>query len=124
MLISLFIEFLLNLRFHFVQFFFFFQAEDGIRDYKVTGVQTWLFRSFCRSASMVNCTRVPSRGGSSRSGLPISRPRLLTMTSRSEERRVGKEGRSRWAQYHLRKKGERETTVARVATGVHNFIST
>src|SRR5688500_16313004 len=22
-----------------------FQAEDGIRDYKVTGVQTWLFRS-------------------------------------------------------------------------------
>src|SRR3989454_1238522 len=29
--------------------FFFFQAEDGIRDYKVTGVQTWLFRS-CRAA--------------------------------------------------------------------------
>src|SRR6266850_2289432 len=26
-------------------FFFFFQAEDGIRDYKVTGVQTVLFRS-------------------------------------------------------------------------------
>src|SRR3989454_3557968 len=25
--------------------FFFFQAEDGIRDYKVTGVQTLLFRS-------------------------------------------------------------------------------
>src|SRR5260370_26730153 len=27
-------------------FFFFFQAEDGIRDSSVTGVQTWLFRSF------------------------------------------------------------------------------
>src|SRR5256885_8671252 len=26
--------------YHFVLFFFFFQAEDGIRDYKVTGVQT------------------------------------------------------------------------------------
>src|SRR5205807_4957182 len=26
-------------------FFFFFQAEDGIRDYKVTGVQTCAFRS-------------------------------------------------------------------------------
>src|ERR1022692_5202724 len=26
---------------HFDYFFFFFQAEDGIRDYKVTGVQTW-----------------------------------------------------------------------------------
>src|SRR5207302_3979957 len=24
---------------------FFFQAEDGIRDFHVTGVQTWLFRS-------------------------------------------------------------------------------
>ena len=24
---------------------FFFQAEDGIRDSRVTGVQTWLFRS-------------------------------------------------------------------------------
>src|SRR6516162_7273741 len=24
----------------YIQFFFFFQAEDGIRDYKVTGVQT------------------------------------------------------------------------------------
>src|SRR5688500_16043757 len=29
-------------------FFFFYQAEDGIRDYKVTGVQTWLFRSYAR----------------------------------------------------------------------------
>src|SRR2546426_4894603 len=28
-----------------ISFFFFFQAEDGIRDYKVTGVQTVLFRS-------------------------------------------------------------------------------
>src|SRR6266446_8074156 len=26
--------------------FFFFQAEDGIRDYKVTGVQRVLFRSY------------------------------------------------------------------------------
>src|SRR2546426_10720899 len=26
--------------FYFIFFFFFFQAEDGIRDYKVTGVQT------------------------------------------------------------------------------------
>src|SRR5690606_40841893 len=27
------------------RFFFFFQAEDGIRDFHVTGVQTLLFRS-------------------------------------------------------------------------------
>src|SRR5215467_14819641 len=29
----------------FFVFFFFFQAEDGIRDYKVTGVRRVLFRS-------------------------------------------------------------------------------
>jgi len=30
-------------------FFFFFQAEDGIRDIGVTGGQTWLFRSWFRN---------------------------------------------------------------------------
>src|SRR5690606_9859400 len=30
---------------------FFFQAEDGIRDFHVTGVQTWLFRSPVQSGS-------------------------------------------------------------------------
>src|SRR5256885_3621756 len=30
----------LTMRRYFFLFFFFFQAEDGIRDYKVTGVQT------------------------------------------------------------------------------------
>src|SRR5256885_11455439 len=30
--------------------FFFFQAEDGIRDYKVTGVQTCALPIFARSA--------------------------------------------------------------------------
>ena len=29
-----------NLKANMFDFFFFFQAEDGIRDYKVTGVQT------------------------------------------------------------------------------------
>src|SRR5260370_9928274 len=32
-------------------FFFFFQAEDGIRDSSVTGVQTWLFRSLAAHQS-------------------------------------------------------------------------
>ena len=30
----------------------------------------------------------------------LYRPRLLTRTTRSEERRVGKECRSRWSPYH------------------------
>src|SRR5256885_12831524 len=36
---DLFISLIVRLYLRFV-FFFFFQAEDGIRDYKVTGVQT------------------------------------------------------------------------------------
>ena len=40
-----------------VYYFFFFQAEDGIRDHCVTGVQTCLFRSVGESVSDVirNC---------------------------------------------------------------------
>src|ERR1039457_5379666 len=38
--------------FSFFFFFFFFQAEDGIRDYKVTGVQTCVFRSTTVSISL------------------------------------------------------------------------
>src|SRR6516162_3140584 len=70
---------------------FFFHAEDGIRHYKVTGVQTcalpisgWVTVR-CRGRSWAGpapgCARTsPGRG--------------------SEERRVGKEGRSRWAPDH------------------------
>ena len=37
---------------HFDDPFFFFQAEDGIRDYKVTGVQTCAFRSKVRRRNL------------------------------------------------------------------------
>src|SRR5256885_7112149 len=41
MLYSIFIHFFFYIAFIYcILFFFFFQAEDGIRDYKVTGVQT------------------------------------------------------------------------------------
>src|SRR5256885_5433224 len=75
--------------------FFFFQAEDGIRDYKVTGVQTcalpisgeWLCDDLLRAQSL-------SRGAGGReAGSKLTR-------KRSEERRVGKECRSRWSPYH------------------------
>src|SRR2546430_6921965 len=97
-------------------FFFFFQAEDGIRDLTVTGVQT--------------CALPISRGGEichTTESDGEFRPReLLRMYRdagysfvcitdhnrvtrcedvnspefRSEERRVGKECRSRWSPYH------------------------
>src|SRR5476651_1355886 len=72
---------------------FFFQAEDGIRDIGVTGVQTCdLPISMMRLKRWWNC--IPSRGERSRN-------RKLGMEfERSEERRVGKECRSRWSPYH------------------------
>src|SRR5215216_7740145 len=74
--------------------FFFFQAEDGIRDDLVTGVQTCALP-------------ISNRYAAGASGLPFAVLRgyagsdLVGQTdSRSEERRVGKECRSRWSPYH------------------------
>src|SRR5215213_11347538 len=73
--------------------FFFFQAEDGIRDWSVTGVQTCALPISASSSPVGSCSattmRVSLGGCSSR---------------RSEERRVGKECRSRWSPYHYKNK--------------------
>src|SRR5439155_6583177 len=82
---------------------FFFQAEDGIRDGHVTGVQTCAL-----PISPVHLGRVRSRaaeqvGGGPRAhqGVAASRDRSRQRRAdvRSEERRVGKECRSRWSPY-------------------------
>src|SRR6266849_7979416 len=72
--------------------FFFVQAEDGIRDPLVTGVQTCAL-PICEGNSL-SCR---SRASSS--------SRRICCWPRSEERRVGKECRSRWSPYHEKKKG-------------------
>src|SRR5688572_31760065 len=95
-----------------VYVFFFFQAEDGIRDLTVTGVQTLLFRSgHCRRIPAVMTTSVPSATWRSTPSIPLSHMAWRTILAqlnpaswRSEERRVGKECRSRWATYHEKKK--------------------
>src|SRR2546430_7256801 len=76
-------------------FFFFFQAEDGIRDLTVTGVQT------CALPISVNPAPLLILSG----GEPLLRRDLgetahYASANRSEERRVGKECRSRWSPYH------------------------
>src|SRR2546422_5284787 len=93
--------------------FFFFQAEDGIRDVAVTGVQTCAlpicerrtrFRGGGHRArplgGRVGGVGTPQRGGAA----PRRVPRLFgdaeRRRPRSEERRVGKECRSRWSPYH------------------------
>src|SRR2546430_3253704 len=95
-------------------FFFFFQAEDGIRDLTVTGVQTCalpIFGSDERFAGANRATEGPAREiGVPRSPQPIRVDRCLHCANnlwviasgwrRSEERRVGKECRSRWSPYH------------------------
>src|SRR5437763_14588977 len=72
--------------------FFFFQAEDGIRDTSVTGVQTCAL-PIC----LIEAER--SLQGARQPGVAHE----LLRRERSEERRVGKECRSRWSPYHIRK---------------------
>src|SRR5256885_8310677 len=96
--------------------FFFFQAEDGIRDYKVTGVQTcalpisWMLIQTLSGSSGPSLPRAGERIEVSFAGLRDTRgaaldehalaTRYRLVTFRSEERRVGKECRSRWSPYH------------------------
>src|SRR5436305_10361596 len=92
-------------------FFFFFQAEDGIRDADVTGVQTCalpiLYHAnlFSRLSRML--VRIPvlicTAHNTYEAPTGQSVPREVSFREvayrRSEERRVGKECRSRWARY-------------------------
>src|SRR5207237_3815784 len=82
----------------FLYFFFFFQAEDGIRDSSVTGVQTCALPIFQAQRELRDLPGTADAGGG---GLLDGRDRRHGPRSdRSEERRVGKECRSRWWPYH------------------------
>src|SRR5260370_26920251 len=95
---------------------FFFQAEDGIRDSSVTGVQTCALPIWPRAwavglrrlATHALCQQ-PTHGAEIGCAREEARTRLLQpakqrvlhcVADRSEERRVGKECRSRWSPYH------------------------
>src|SRR5260221_4418084 len=91
----------------------FFQAEDGIRDHCVTGVQTCAL-PICFSAEaeyqsghalmMDNALspRLKYRQALAafRQALKLNPNHKQAKADRSEERRVGKECRSRWSPYH------------------------
>src|SRR5205823_9254311 len=105
-------------------FFFFFQAEDGIRDKLVTGVQTCALPILCSLSGKVVSRKVTvfpflsmisafaysvNRLGQFSTSFAISQTRfsgaLMTMKlSRSEERRVGKECRCRLRSEHLKER--------------------
>src|SRR3712207_7996521 len=100
---------------------FFFQAEDGIRDIGVTGVQTCALPIF-EAITYSNTGDNPTAGGTNvvrginvvvNDGSGDSNAATSTIfitpvndspngadATRSEERRVGKECRSRWSPYH------------------------
>src|SRR3712207_7224608 len=93
---------------------FFFQAEDGIRDIGVTGVQTcalpicWSMKfGFLRQSSLMltitkpfdHCTNLLTKRRIYAIILGVA-AWIVNNGLRSEERRVGKECRSRWSPYH------------------------
>src|SRR2546430_13044683 len=95
--------------------FFFFQAEDGIRDLTVTGVQTCALPIFAGDELLHRgegdrvpvLGRPPPDGGADlfpgdpdANGSQAGRDQNQPGEARSEERRVGKEGRSRWSPDH------------------------
>src|SRR5260370_19607797 len=74
-----------------------FQAEDGIRDSSVTGVQTCALPILLLPQPDGPMMQRNCPAGISQDTLS----RATTRTEgRSEERRVGKECRSRWSPYH------------------------
>src|SRR3712207_7487824 len=97
----------------------FFQAEDGIRDIGVTGVQTCalpIFRTvvftpgwgeqqvmgtdMMSSARLGEVIQQSFLTAGAYAGTSDVAALLRSITGRSEERRVGKECRSRWSPYH------------------------
>src|SRR5437016_11227130 len=110
-----------------VSSFFFFQAEDGIRAWSVTGVQTcalpifFLFTFFRRVLTDLSDPPVPDPKDPSKLDEKMFKGKAMTYygrwtykyeiaAQRSEERRVGKEVRSRLG---AEKRKEETGTVVR-----------
>src|SRR2546430_13643605 len=105
---------------------FFFQAEDGIRDLTVTGVQTCALpilrgeQSYMPVLSILDLAIVvqgATPADALRNTLDLAQHaerwgyrRYWLAEHRSEERRVGEEGRSRWSPYPLKKKKSDEVS--------------
>src|SRR5207248_7702036 len=100
---------------------FFFQAEDGIRDRTVTGVQTCALpiftlrvasgQSTLKIGDAMQATRRVNFSSTRRASAICAASQFMMFlppasrrsTRRSEERRVGKECRSRWSPDQIKK---------------------
>src|SRR5207249_5576418 len=95
--------------FNAISTFFFFQAEDGIRDRNVTGVQTCALPICQRVRTFVRDIREAGRNTMDVRLVnldPGDKLQAIAPVIRSEERRVGKECRSRWVRGQQKKKKE------------------
>src|SRR5689334_25410972 len=104
-------------------FIFFFQAEDGIRDGTVTGVQTCALPIFTRVDAQLRDARAGHFQRHAVVEMNVRHQRHMDLahdflggahTLRSEERRVGKECRSGWWAYDEK---ENDAAVLCVAAG-------
>src|SRR5437763_14617118 len=92
--------------------FFFFQAEDGIRDTSVTGVQTCALPISARNTNGALSKVIEDNVRACRCHWHDSNTLLLTAAdTRSEERRVGKECTSLRAPQHVKQKRRRKVSV-------------
>src|SRR3712207_7345913 len=96
--------------------YFFFQAEDGIRDIGVTGVQTCalpiygttIYNDYKNNSIKDDIVAMTKEGKLLVGKHTVNELKEKNVTDavsfgpalRSEERRVGKECRSRWSPYH------------------------
>src|SRR5438093_10710295 len=105
-------------------FFFFFQAEDGIRDWSVTGVQTCALpifghRDFPESVPLVEYAFDYAERNGFRKVTMADKSNVMTyagsLWQRSEERRVGKECRAWRPRYDSKEKVRAVVTLVRLA---------
>src|SRR5690554_7881989 len=98
-----------------IKSFFFFQAEDGIRDADVTGVQTCALPIFKNGIlNRVGILKLINHGNRKLCANYIRQDgSVISCQCRSEERRVGKECRSGWGLYGYSEKdnGRRRAEV-------------
>src|SRR5438552_18206937 len=98
---------------------FFFQAEDGIRDDLVTGVQTCALPILSRFGVAGRCQpskRLIHCPSPHRMCTNVPWIECQKAPRRSEERRVGKEGTSRWSPVHEKKKAARSMRCNKIAS--------
>src|SRR5690625_7698134 len=101
--------------------FFFFQAEDGIRDGHVTGVQTCAL-PISKAAPVMEARRNTSLNSYIASHLPQVATAVRGRSRRSEERRVGKECGSRWGPQQKERRGMEVRRQRRENEGVSDGL--